>query len=137
MSAHKPVLLKEVIENLNIQDGGTYIDCTFGAGGYSEAILSAANCRLISLDQDPTTQVFAENLSKKFGDRFRFVNDNFRNLQNLDLGSNEIDGIVYDFGVSSMQLDNKERGFSFQENAKLDMRMGISGSSAYDIINNY
>jgi 16S rRNA (cytosine1402-N4)-methyltransferase len=133
--SHNPVMLKEVIESLNIRSGGTYIDCTFGAGGYTKAILNYCDCRVIGIDQDPSTKDFAKEISEKFKSNFIYINDNFRNLKDASEKYIPVDGVVYDLGVSSMQLDQKERGFSFQSNAKLDMRMSKEGRSAYEIIN--
>jgi 16S rRNA (cytosine1402-N4)-methyltransferase len=135
MSAHIPVLLNEVINALNIKSDGVYIDCTFGAGGYTKAILNNNDCRVIAIDQDPSTKIFADEIHKLYGDSFIYINDNFRNIQSACQKYIPVDGIVYDLGVSSMQLDQKDRGFSFQANAKLDMRMNKSGKSAYEIIN--
>jgi len=135
---HKPVLLDEVIKNLQIQEGEIYVDGTFGAGGYSAAILNSKNCTLYSFDRDSNVIKFADNLKEKYQNRFRFINDKFSNMkQSLnDLGVDKVDGIVLDIGVSSMQLDENQRGFSFNSSAKLDMRMdNNSGISAFDVVN--
>lgn len=131
---HKPVLLNEMLKYLSPKDGETYIDSTFGAGGYTSAILASANCKVIAFDRDPTTISIAEKLREKYGHRFEFVNDKFSNMQNF---ITEANGIVADFGVSSMQIDNAERGFSFQKEATLNMQMGICEMSGYDVINNF
>jgi len=134
--AHKPVLLKEVIEVLRPKDGEVFIDGTFGAGGYTTAILQAANCKVIAFDRDPNVNKFVEALSKKFGDKFEFIRSQFSMMENAI--SYKVDGIVLDLGVSSMQLDEDERGFSFNSYAKLDMRMdSSSGISAFDVINSF
>ena len=133
--SHLPVMLKEVLEGLNITPGGLYVDCTFGAGGYTKAILEKADCRVIAIDQDPSTKIFAEQLSSIYGERIYYINANFRNLMSAISSFGTVDGVVYDLGVSSMQLDDSLRGFSFQGNARLDMRMSKEGRSAYDIIN--
>ena len=135
MRPHNPVMLNEVLANLAVADGKVFVDCTFGAGGYSTGILNSSNCKVLGVDQDPTTQKYADNLIKAFGDRFVYINDNFRNLKNFLKHHGQVDGVVYDLGVSSMQLDEKERGFSFQGNSQLDMRMSLKGKSAYDLIN--
>ncbi len=147
---HCPVMLTEMVENMNVQDGGLYLDCTFGAGGYSRAILENKNCVVIALDQDPSVKQYAERLHRDFPDNFIFVQGNFADadklLENaLNIATNKylktkklikFDGIVLDLGVSSMQLDQGARGFSFQEDGNLDMRMSMSGFSAADFINN-
>lgn len=132
---HYPVLLNEVIESLEIKDSGEYLDCTFGAGGYSRAILSAANCNLTALDQDPNVEKFVKSIKADFDNRFEFVQTNFADAC-LKLAGKKFDGIVLDLGVSSMQLDQRERGFSFQEDGDLDMRMSCEGESAEDFVNN-
>ena len=147
---HCPVMLAEMIENMNIKDGGVYLDCTFGAGGYSRAILESKDCVVIALDPDPSVRKYAEKLYKDFPDNFIFIQGNFARAAKLLEGNADIlvnkhlqekkyngfDGIVLDLGVSSMQLDQRERGFSFQEDGNLDMRMSMEGFSAADFINN-
>ncbi len=135
---HKPVLLEEILEYLRPKDGGVYLDCTFGAGGHTEAILESANCKVISLDRDHFTKIFADELKQKYGDRFEYVNCRFSELDEaLDsLGVDKVDGILFDVGVSSMQIDTPRRGFSFQADGPLDMRMEDFGISAEEFINN-
>ena len=135
---HKPVLLKEMLENLSPKNGEIYIDGTFGAGGYSAAILESANCKIYAFDRDETVNKFAEPLKKRFPDNFIFVNSPFSQMREkmAELGIAKVDGIVLDLGVSSMQLDCAERGFSFNSDHKLDMRMDIKqGISAFEIVN--
>ena len=129
---HIPVMLNEVIENLDIKDNGVYVDATFGNGGYSEAILKARNCKVIAIDRDPSVIKRAEELKAIYGDRFDFRAGTFGDLSSL---VKEEVGVVFDIGVSSMQLDDKERGFSFSKEALLDMRMSMNGTSAKDIVN--
>jgi 16S rRNA (cytosine1402-N4)-methyltransferase len=136
--SHKPVLLKEVLENLAPKQGETYLDGTFGAGGYSQAILESANCNLYAIDRDETAKKFAAKLEKTFGDRFVFLGGKFSDAENLLAEKNitKLDGMVFDIGVSSMQLDDKSRGFSFDSDTKLDMRMDQTNSfSAYELVN--
>jgi len=136
--SHKSVLLTEVLKNLQPKDGEIYLDGTFGAGGYSRAILESADCKLYAIDRDESAKKFAEKLSEKFGDRFVFLSGKFSESENLLKEKNvtKLDGMVFDIGVSSMQLDEKERGFSFDSEAKLDMRMDQkSFPSAYEIVN--
>ena len=130
---HFPVMLTEVLESLNPQDGKTYVDATFGNGGYSEAILKAANCKLIALDRDPNVKARADELKAQFGERFEFRAGQFGDF--AELVAQPIDGAVFDIGVSSMQFDQQERGFSFAKDAPLDMRMSCQGQTAADIIN--
>lgn len=137
---HKPVMLDEVLKYLDVKDGETYLDCTFGAGGYSNAILKAANCKLIAIDRDPSVQKFAQKLVLEFGSRFTFENENFSNCNLVleKLGIDKIDGMVLDLGVSSMQLDDRNRGFSFDSDARLDMRMNTSQTiDAYEVVNRF
>jgi len=135
---HKPVLLNEMLGWLAPKDGGIYIDGTFGAGGYSRAILENANCKVFAIDRDPSTREFAEILEREFAGRFVWLLGNFADMCELVSahGVKEVDGIVLDLGVSSMQLDRAERGFSFMRDGALDMRMGDTGASAADVVNN-
>lgn len=132
---HIPVMLSEVLEALKPSDGKIYVDATFGNGGYSEAILKSANCKIIALDRDPNVQTRAEELKNIYGNRFEFRAGKFGDFSSLV--TEEIDGAVFDIGVSSMQLDQAERGFSFAKDAPLDMRMSCVGISAADIVNSY
>ena len=132
---HIPVMLSEVLQSLNPRDGKTYVDATFGFGGYSDAILQSAECKVIALDRDPTVQPRAEELREKYKNRFEFRAGKFGNF--AELVSENIDGAVFDIGVSSMQIDEANRGFSFSKEAPLDMRMSCEGLSAKDIVNTY
>ncbi len=130
---HIPVLGRPALDFLDVKDGGVYIDATFGAGGYTRAILAAANCKVIAIDRDPN----AIALGRAFGNgRLTLVEDRFANLEDIarKAGHDSVDGIVLDVGVSSMQLDTAARGFSFRLDGPLDMRMGASGPSAADIV---
>lgn len=130
---HFPVMLNEVLEYLNPQDNKTYVDATFGNGGYSLAILQAAKCNLIAIDRDPNVLPRAREFEQQFGKRFTFIPGRFGNMS--ELISQPVDGFVFDIGVSSMQLDEPLRGFSFNKEAPLDMRMSCNGVSAADIVN--
>lgn len=133
---HIPVLLNEVISHLDCSKAGCYVDGTFGAGGYTSAILNSNKKNLvISFDRDPNTILTAQALKEKFSNRFIFVHDCFGNMMNHIEG--QVDGIVLDLGVSSMQIDEKERGFSFRFDGPLDMRMGQEGLSAKDVVNTF
>lgn len=133
---HKPVMLAEVLEALDPKDQETYIDATFGAGGYSRAILNKADCTVVALDRDPDAEARAKALQKEFPDRFAFIKGRFGEMKNL-VPAKGYDGIVFDIGVSSPQLDDRERGFSFKAEGPLDMRMDKSGLSAADVVNTY
>jgi len=129
-SPHAPVLLDEVVDALQPRAGQTLVDGTFGAGGYSRALLGAG-ARVIAFDRDPTARRFADGLP---GDRFRLVERRFSELD-AETGAAAVDGVVFDIGVSSMQLDEAERGFSFMRDGPLDMRMAADGPTAADLVN--
>ena len=134
---HIPVLGTPALALLNVHDGGVYIDGTFGAGGYSRAILAAANCKVIGIDRDRSALALGTGLVEQAGGRLTLVEDRFSNLAAVaqDCGFVQVDGIVLDVGVSSMQLDQAERGFSFRNDGPLDMRMSGEGASAADVVN--
>ena len=125
---HVPVLLKEMLEMLSPQDGKTYVDATFGAGGYTKAILNSADCKVYAIDQDEYTEIFYKKLINDFPGKIHFCVDRFSNIKKVlhNAQLERVDGIVFDIGVSSMQLENADRGFSFSKNGPLDMRMGTS-----------
>lgn len=133
---HISVLLSECLEGLNIKEGGIYLDCTFGAGGHTRAILQSGG-NVISIDRDPHTEKYAQELQKEFGDRFRYFNGKFSDLDKalLENGVDKVDGILMDLGFSSMQIDTPRRGFSFQYDGPLDMRMEDEGFNAEDFVN--
>lgn len=138
MSDHFPVMLNEVVEHLSPQDRGVYVDGTFGAGGYTKAILESADCTVIAIDRDPSAQVAADLLKAEFGERFIFTSGCFGDALELvqAAGFEQVDGFVLDVGVSSMQIDQAERGFSFRFDGALDMRMDTRvGQTAADVVN--
>ena len=136
LARHIPVLVRPVIEHLNIHDGGHYIDGTFGAGGYARAILSAADCKVLALDRDQSAVANAAGLVDEMAGRLTVAESRFSALDEMaeSFGITAVDGVVLDLGVSSMQLDEAERGFSFRLDGPLDMRMGTQGPSAADVV---
>lgn len=136
---HVPVLLEEVLEGLAMDRGGVIVDGTFGAGGYSRAILERSACSVIAIDRDPSVDVFAKPLVDEFGKRFVLLQGQFSQMQALleAHAVSGVDGIVLDIGVSSMHVDQPARGFSYMMNGPLDMRMSGEGESAHDLVNSW
>jgi 16S rRNA (cytosine1402-N4)-methyltransferase len=130
-ASHIPVLISSLISTAS-PISGTWIDGTFGAGGYTKYLLNAGADRVIGIDRDPSVFDMATDWKSEFGDRLRLVQDTF---SNLDKTTEQADGVVLDIGVSSMQIDQAERGFSFQKDGPLDMRMSGAGSTAAHLIN--
>lgn len=135
--AHIPVLLAEVIAALKPHDDGLYLDGTFGAGGYSEAILRSAACRVVALDRDPAAVARGDDLAKLYAGRLTLIEGRFSEMERLiaPLGVAHLAGVALDLGISSTQLDDPARGFSFRADGPLDMRMGRDGRSAADLVN--
>jgi len=129
--SHAPVLLNEAMAALAFKDGGVYVDATFGGGGYSREMLALADCRVIAFDRDPDAILRGAELSEQAKGKFTLHQGRFGDLSLEEL----VDGVVFDLGVSSFQLDQAERGFSFQADADLDMRMEKDGPSAADAVN--
>ena len=136
LARHIPVLVRPAVEFLDVRSGGVYVDATFGAGGYTREILAAANCRVVALDRDQSAIARGADLVQAAGGRLVLVEDKFSNLRAVtrSCGHDAVDGVVFDLGVSSMQLDQAERGFSFRHDGPLDMRMGRAGPSAADVV---
>jgi 16S rRNA (cytosine1402-N4)-methyltransferase len=134
---HVPVMLDEVVAALAPRDGEVFVDGTFGAGGYSRAILTAAETRVVAIDRDPSAVASAMPLVSAMKGRLSVAEDRFSELDAVarSLGHQAVDGVVLDVGVSSMQLDEAERGFSFRQDGPLDMRMEGRGTSAADLVN--
>ena len=135
-SSHVPVMLSEVIKLCAPLKGGNYLDCTFGGGGYTKEILNFPKTSVTALDRDKFVINIANNIKKKFPKRFNFFHEKFSNLNKLNLDK-KFDVIIFDLGLSSFQLQDFSRGFSFKSKDKLDMSMGLTSLSAEDIINNF
>jgi len=133
---HFPVMLDEVIQTCLITNKDQLvIDCTFGGGGYSKALLNFSNTKVIALDRDKSVISRAQNLEKKFPNKFTFYNEKFSNLDKIIKKENKPDVIIFDLGLSTFQLQDYSRGFSFKSNQRIDMQMGLSTISAEDVIN--
>lgn len=133
---HLPVLLDAVVEALAPTDGAAYVDATFGGGGYSAALLSAAQCRVLGIDRDPDAVHRGASLAARHAGRLTVVEGCFGDIERLvgEAMPGPVAGVTFDLGVSSMQLDSAERGFSFRHDGPLDMRMGRAGESAADLV---
>lgn len=142
-SRHSPVMLAEVLTALEPKDGGVYVDATFGAGGYSRGLLEAADCTVWGIDRDPLAQSIGADLGREFPGRLTVLAGRFGDMRELltSVGVERVDGVALDLGVSSMQLDDPARGFSFRADGPLDMRMdadsrlGHDMASAADVVN--
>ena len=132
---HYPVLLKELISIISPQYGGTFIDCTFGQGGYTKKFLDFPKTKVIALDRDSESSKKAEEIQSKFEDRFIFKNIKFSQLKNLKLKNENIRGIIFDLGYSYTQIKDPNKGLSFESIGELNMRMGINDFSAKEVIN--
>ena len=132
---HFSVMLDQIISIITPQHGGTFIDCTFGAGGYSKAILKYPNTKVIAFDRDQSVKHFSKALEKQYRDRFKFYTEKFSTLSSFIKKDISIKAIIFDLGFSLMQIKNLDRGFSFESKSPLDMRMGINKFSAHDVLN--
>jgi 16S rRNA (cytosine1402-N4)-methyltransferase len=133
---HYPVLLSEIISIITPQYGGTFIDCTFGQGGYTKKILSFENTKVLALDRDLESLKKAEEIKNEFEDRFLFKNIKFSELNNLKLKNENIKGVIFDLGYSYTQIKDPKKGLSFETIGELNMKMGINDFSAKEVINN-
>ncbi len=134
-SEHYPVLLKEIISIISPQNGGTFIDCTFGQGGYTKEILKFSNTKVIAIDRDIETKKIANEIEKTFEDRFLFKNIKFSQLKNLKLKNENVKGVVFDLGYSLNQIKDNKKGLSFSSKGKLNMKLGLNDFSAKEMIN--
>ena len=132
---HYPVLLKEVLSIISPQNGGTFIDCTFGQGGYSKKILQFPKAKVIAFDRDQKSKLIAENFKNKFKDRFQFYNRRFSEIDIIKT-SDQIKGIIFDLGFSYNQIKDPSKGLSFNYKGKLNMKMGLNKFSAEDVVKN-
>ena len=132
---HYPVLLKEVLSIISPQNGGTFIDCTFGQGGYSKKILQFPKAKVIAFDRDQKSKLIAENFKNKFKDRFQFYNRKFSEIDIIKT-SDQIKGIIFDLGFSYNQIKDPSKGLSFNYKGKLNMKMGLNKFSAEDVVKN-
>ena len=136
LARHIPVLSRPAVKFLNVRDGGIYVDATFGGGGYSREILQHATCQVIGIDRDPSAVAGGADLVRLSQGRLVLFQRRFSELREVvsSAGYAQVDGVVFDLGVSSMQLDHPARGFSFRHDAPLDMRMGEEGATALDVL---
>ena len=132
---HYPVLLKEIISIISPQHGGTFIDCTFGQGGYTKKILSFKKTKVIGIDRDIDTKKIAEKIIEKYPNRFLFKNKKFSQLENLKLKNENVRAVIFDLGYSYSQIKDSSKGLSFNFKGDLNMRMGINDFSAKEVIN--
>ena len=132
---HNPVLLDEIISIITPQYGGTFIDCTFGQGGYTKKILENKFNNVIALDRDKETEFKAKEFKKKFENRFIFKNLKFSQISNLKLKNESIKGIIFDLGYSYVQIKDPQKGLSFDSSGDLNMKMGFNDFSAKEVIN--
>ncbi len=134
-SRHYPVLLKEIISIISPQYGGTFIDCTFGQGGYTKELLKFSNTKVIAIDRDIESKKIADQIKKSFADRFFFKNMKFSQLTNLKLKNENIKGIFFDLGYSLNQMKDHNKGLSFTSKGQLNMKLGLNNFSAKEVIN--
>ena len=132
---HYPVLLNEIISIITPHCGGTFIDCTFGQGGYTKKILSFKNTKVIAIDRDIESKQLADKISKKFQERFYFKNKKFSQLNDLKLKKEKIKGVIFDLGFSYTQIKDSSKGLSFNSKGDLNMKMGLNDFSAKEVIN--
>jgi len=139
MVGHYPVMLQEVIDALALEGKDIIVDGTFGGGGYTRAILESSKASVVAIDRDPEAIVRSKAIQDDFGDRFSITLNTFSNIKDVVAEKNipSVDGVVFDIGVSSFQIDTPERGFSFMHDGDLDMRMSKSGPTAKEVLEDY
>ena len=123
--SHYPVMLDQVLQICEPEKGGYYVDCTFGAGGYSNAILSSPKTKVIALDRDSHSKIYADKIKKKYRERFSFYNGKFSDLKKIVKKKEKFDFIIFDLGISSLQIFNSKKGFSFNSKSEIDMNIGL------------
>jgi len=133
---HFPVLLKELISIISPLYGGTFLDCTFGQGGYSKKILETKSNKVIGIDRDKEVYLYAKELEKKYKKRFNFKNIKFSQIKNIKLKSKDLKAIIFDLGYSTSQIKDFKKGLSFKSIGKLNMKMGINDFSSHEVIYN-
>ena len=131
---HFPVLLKELISIISPLYGGTFLDCTFGQGGYSKKILEKQNNKVIAIDRDQEASLYAKEVKKKYKNRFKFYNIKFSDINSVSLKSKDLKAIIFDLGYSNNQIKDLSRGFSFKSTGMLNMMMGINDFSCHEVI---
>ena len=132
---HYPVMLNQILSIISPQHGGMFIDCTFGGGGYSRAILKFPNTKVVAIDRDKLVEQFAKKFSTEFPDRFKFFQDKFSNLTEIVKNNNNVRAIIFDLGLSSFQIGDNKRGFSFKSKGPLNMEMGFNLYSVFEAVN--
>ena len=132
---HYPVLLDEILSIISPQNGGTFIDCTFGQGGYSKAFLKFSKAKVIALDRDPDCRTIAQKIKLSNKDRFKFFHKKFSNIDQIKRESNNINAIIFDLGYSYSQIKDRNKGLSFESKGNLNMKLGLNSFSANDVIN--
>ncbi len=132
---HYPVLLKEIISIISPHYGGTFIDCTFGQGGYSKKILENKKNKIFAIDRDINSAVVANKFKSEYSNRFQFENKRFRDISKIYKNIENLKGIIFDLGFSTTQIKDHKKGLSFSSKGKLNMRMGLNNFSADDVVN--
>ena len=132
---HYPVLLDEILSIISPQNGGTFIDCTFGQGGYSKAFLKFSKANVIALDRDPDCRAIAQKIKLSNKDRFKFFHKKFSNIDQIKRESNNINAIIFDLGYSYSQIKDPNKGLSFESKGNLNMKLGLNRFSANEVIN--